>query len=134
MSQRKSYRPEFNAKAALEAIKGGRTINEIAADLGVHPMLLTSWKKQAMERLPRGVRQAEQHDRRRGGVLARPSVSGDRPTQGGAGLAQKKSLAGPLEARRVLIDPSNPMPSIVRQCELVGLARSTWYYEPVGET
>ena len=24
--------------------------------------------------------------------------------------------------------------SIVRQCELVGLARSTWYYEPVGET
>ena len=24
--------------------------------------------------------------------------------------------------------------SIVRQCELVGLPRSTWYYEPVGET
>jgi putative transposase len=24
--------------------------------------------------------------------------------------------------------------SIVHQCELVGLARSTWYYEPVGET
>ena len=24
--------------------------------------------------------------------------------------------------------------SIVRQCELIGLPRSTWYYEPVGET
>jgi len=52
MSQRKSYSPEFKAKAALEAIKGLRTINEIAADLGVHPMLLTSWKRQAMEGLP----------------------------------------------------------------------------------
>ena len=52
MSHRKSYSPEFKAKAALEAIKGLRTINEIAADLGVHPMLLTSWKRQAMEGLP----------------------------------------------------------------------------------
>jgi len=52
MSQRKSYSLEFKAKAALEAIKGLRTINEIAADLGVHPMLLTSWKRQAMEGLP----------------------------------------------------------------------------------
>ena len=52
MSQRKSYSPEFKAKAALEAIKGVRTVNEIASDLGIHPMLLTSWKRQAMEGLP----------------------------------------------------------------------------------
>lgn len=52
MSQRKSYSPEFKAKAALEAIKGVHTINEIASDHGVHPMLLTSWKRQAMDGLP----------------------------------------------------------------------------------
>lgn len=52
MSQRKSYSPEFKAKAALEAIKGVRTINEIASELGIHPMMLSSWKRQAMESLP----------------------------------------------------------------------------------
>jgi putative transposase len=33
-----------------------------------------------------------------------------------------------------MIDPKHPNLSIVRQCELVGLARSSWYYEPAGES
>ena len=48
---RKVYSPEFKAKAALEAIKGLRTLNEIAGELGVHPAVLGQWKKQAMEGL-----------------------------------------------------------------------------------
>ena len=35
---------------------------------------------------------------------------------------------------RSLIDPGHPELSIVRQCELLGLARSTYYYEPASET
>ena len=49
---RKVYSPEFKAKAALEAIKGLRTLNEIAGELEVHPVVLGQWKKQAMEGLP----------------------------------------------------------------------------------
>src|SRR6185295_10484594 len=37
---------------ALEAIKGQRTINEIATHYGVHPNMVTQWKKQAIESLP----------------------------------------------------------------------------------
>jgi putative transposase len=33
-----------------------------------------------------------------------------------------------------LIDPDHPQLSIVRQCELLGLARSSYYYEPVPES
>lgn len=50
--QRKSYTTEFKVKVALEAIKGQRTINEIAGHYGVHPNLVTQWKKQAIESLP----------------------------------------------------------------------------------
>jgi transposase-like protein len=50
--QRKSYTTEFKVKVALEAIKGQRTINEIATHYGVHPNLVTQWKKQAVESLP----------------------------------------------------------------------------------
>jgi transposase-like protein len=50
--QRKSYTTEFKVKVALEAIKGQRTINEIATHYGVHPNLVTQWKKQAVASLP----------------------------------------------------------------------------------
>ena len=49
--QRKSYNAAFKAKVALEAIKGQRTINEIASAYEVHPNQVTQWKKQAVSQL-----------------------------------------------------------------------------------
>ena len=39
-----------------------------------------------------------------------------------------------LEQRRHLIDPGHPTLSVVRQCRLVAINRSGFYYQPVGET
>jgi transposase-like protein len=50
--QRKQYGAEFKAKVALEAIKGQRTISEIASRYSVHPNQVAKWKKLALERLP----------------------------------------------------------------------------------
>lgn len=47
--QRKSYAAELNAKVALEALKGHRTVNEIALHYGVHPNQVAQWKKQVLE-------------------------------------------------------------------------------------
>jgi hypothetical protein len=46
--QRKTYTTEFKVKVAPEAIKGQRTINEIAGHYSVHPNQVTQWKKQAI--------------------------------------------------------------------------------------
>ena len=46
---RKSYSASLKAKAALEAVRGERTINEIAVLLGVHPNQIGKWKKQLLE-------------------------------------------------------------------------------------
>ena len=43
---RKSFTAAFKAKVALEAIKGQRTAQELAALYGVHPTQITTWKKQ----------------------------------------------------------------------------------------
>lgn len=51
-TQRKSFTTEFKVKIALEAIKGQRTLNEIASQYGVHPNQVTQWKRQAIESLP----------------------------------------------------------------------------------
>ena len=47
--QRRQYRADWKAKVALEAIKGQRTVQEIASHYEVHPTLVTHWKKQLLE-------------------------------------------------------------------------------------
>jgi putative transposase len=49
---RKHYSAEIKAKVALEAIKGMKTINEIASEYGVHPTQIAQWKKQALDEFP----------------------------------------------------------------------------------
>jgi transposase-like protein len=51
--QRRQHSAEFKAKVALEAIRGERTVNELAAEYGVHPVQITQWKKVALEELPK---------------------------------------------------------------------------------
>jgi transposase-like protein len=43
---------EFKAKPGSEAFHGERTIHELAAEYGVHPILITQWKQIALEGLP----------------------------------------------------------------------------------
>ena len=50
---RRQHSGEFKAKVVLEALRGERTIHEIAADYGVHPLQITQWKKVALEGLPK---------------------------------------------------------------------------------
>jgi transposase-like protein len=50
--RRKSFTAELKTKVALEAIKGNRTVSEIASAYGVHPHQITQWKKLVMEGLP----------------------------------------------------------------------------------
>ena len=45
IKKRNVHPPEFKAKIALEAIRGAKTINEIAQDYGVHPVTVSQWKK-----------------------------------------------------------------------------------------
>lgn len=50
---RKRYDASFKARVALEAIRGDRTVAEIAAAYGVHPNQITRWKKQVLDELPK---------------------------------------------------------------------------------
>ena len=38
----------FKAQAALAAVNGDRTVNELASHFGVHPTLIHGWKKQLL--------------------------------------------------------------------------------------
>ena len=47
--QRKSYSAAFKARVALAAVRGDSTANELAAQHGVHPTLVSNWKKALLD-------------------------------------------------------------------------------------
>jgi transposase len=46
---RRTHSPAFKAKVALAAIKGERTLAELAQQFDVHPNQITTWKSQLLE-------------------------------------------------------------------------------------
>jgi len=46
---RKTFSKEFKAKVALEALKGEKTIAELASEYKVHATQITAWRKQLKE-------------------------------------------------------------------------------------
>ena len=50
-SKRRRFSADLKAKVALEALRGDRTLQEIAAQYQVHPNQVGAWKRRAVEGL-----------------------------------------------------------------------------------
>ena len=51
MTTRRRFTADFKARVALEALRGDKMIQEIAAKHKVHPNQVSTWKRQAMDGL-----------------------------------------------------------------------------------
>jgi transposase len=51
MTTRRRFSADFKARVALEALRGDRTVQEIAAKHKVHPNQVSTWKRQAVDGL-----------------------------------------------------------------------------------
>ena len=49
MGKHRKFSAELKAKIAVEALKGQRTVQEIASSYSVHPTQVTSWRKQLLD-------------------------------------------------------------------------------------
>ena len=61
-SKRRQHSGEFKAKVALAAIRGEKTVNELATEYGVHPVQITQWKRVLQEEAPRLLSSRGRHE------------------------------------------------------------------------
>ena len=43
-NKRRTLNPQFKAKVALAALRGEKTVNELAFEFGIHPTQVSQWK------------------------------------------------------------------------------------------
>jgi len=49
VKKRKVHSPEFKAKVALAALKNEETAAQLASRFGVHPTMISTWKRQLLD-------------------------------------------------------------------------------------
>nr|WP_175948812.1 IS3 family transposase [Burkholderia pyrrocinia] len=125
---RRTHSAAFKAKVALAAVKGERTLAELAQQFDVHPNQITEWKRQLQERAADVFGTA-------GAPSSEPPV--DVKTLH-AKIGQltlendflfRSARQGRTAERKAMIDRAHALP-VSQQTRLVGIARSSAYYRP----
>jgi putative transposase len=64
-NKRRNHSAAFKAKVALAAIKGDKTIAELASEYEVHPNQIAQWKKKLLESTPKVFSQSRKKDQQK---------------------------------------------------------------------
>ncbi|MDX1252958.1 MAG: IS3 family transposase [Gammaproteobacteria bacterium] len=125
--KRRNHSATFKAQVAVAAIKGDKTLAELAQHFDIHPNQITDWKSQLLERA------AQVFGETRGVAAPEPDLKALHAKIGLLALEnvffRKRAHQGGPAERKTMIDRTHDLP-VTRQCQILNLARSTAYYEP----
>ena len=127
---RKKHSPVFKGKVALAALQGEHTIAELASRFEVHPSQIHAWKKALTQGAPHLFENGAGRQEKDQEVLTAPALPTDWAAQGGTGFFVTELRVVSRSQRRAMIDREEPKLSLVRQCALLGISRSSLYYLP----
>ncbi len=142
---RRQFTPTQKAAVALAALKGDKTINQVASEHEVNPTQVKLWRDEAKAAMAdvfagrkRGKSGTEPTTATQSEVDELHRVIGVRDAElewlkkrfMDSGCSPHASSLRPHDLAN-LVDPNHPQLTIARQAELLGLSRRSYYYRPV---
>src|SRR5262245_32026213 len=117
---RRNHAPGFKAKVALAAIKGDRTLAELAEQFDVHPNQITTWKAQ----LENGAADIFSSN---GAATAQPAIDVKSLHAKIGELTLESAHQGGIAERKAMIDREHDL-SITKQTAALNISRGSVYY------
>jgi putative transposase len=118
----------------MASLSGEKTLTELSAEFGVHPTMISNWKqelvKRASELFARGSKAAAVEDAQKVIDDLHRKIG---QLQSRVRFSCRAARHLPSAERRAMIAPEAGL-SISRQCTLLGIARSSFYYRPRPES
>ncbi|MHB9954802.1 IS3 family transposase [Vibrio campbellii] len=128
--KRRNHSPEFKAKVALAAAKGDKTVAELAQKYNLHPNQISTWKKELLENAAMIFASESQLSKDNTEEVDKLHAKIGQLTMENGFFGQSARSLDRAQ-RKLSLVKSTPL-SIKRQCELLNIARSTAYYQPIG--
>ncbi|WP_397588293.1 IS3 family transposase [Sandarakinorhabdus limnophila] len=127
---RRNHSPAFKAKVALAAVRGEKTLAELAQQFDVHPNQITTWRGQLLEGAA-GVFGSDSH-----AEPAEPAIDlktlqakiGELTLVNGF-FVRGARQGGTVAERKTMIDRTHALP-VTRQARELGISRGSVYYLP----
>jgi putative transposase len=117
---------------ALEAVKGTKTVNQLASEHNLHPNQISQWKRPLLDGGPAIFSTARIHQQRE--QTTREAALFEQIGRLNMELEWlKKKLANVIGSRWHMIEV-HPTISIRRQCQLLGVSRASYYRGPARES
>ncbi|QEU08004.1 IS3 family transposase [Paracoccus yeei] len=126
---RRNHSPAFKAKVAVAAIKGEKTMIELAQEFDVHPNQIKQWRDQLLEGATGVFGEAPKAE-------PEPTIDvktlhakiGELTLENGF-FVRRARQGGSVAERKKMIDPTAKL-SVSRQAIVLGISRGSVYYKP----
>ncbi|MGH7262062.1 MAG: IS3 family transposase [Nitrospiraceae bacterium] len=127
---RRNHSPAFKAKVALAAIKGEKTLAELAEQFDVHPNQITTWRSQLLEGAAGVFGAATKPDSSPPAIDMKTlhAKIGELTLERGFFVRCARESRTFAE-RKAMIDRNDDLP-VSRQAKVVGISRGSVYYQP----
>jgi len=134
--KRTTFSTEFKTKIVLEVLKGDKTINEIASANNITPKNIQNWKNAFLANAEMAMEPSRAVQEYKDEIDTLKAKNDEYAKALGKVTIERDWLQGKLKGldslnKKELVESKLKDISITRQCELLDIARSTLYYEPI---
>ena len=137
--KRTTYSIELKTKLVLELLQGDKTLNETASANNITPKNLQNWKAIFLDNAEMAMEPSKVVKEYKEEIKSKDDEIEELQKQLGKSVVEKEWLTKKLKSsdlsdKKRMIDSEHKVVSIAKQCELLGLNRSSLYYTPIANS